>query len=240
MRSARAACFLVLATSAANGSSLLYQDTFETGDPVDYSIRFGVPEIGTATGPFATRSLNFNSYGGYEQIRYIVPGEVRTLQLSFDVFTRGFLDAPEWYDYFLVVLLEAPTVNNFYLTRTGTIGVQIPYQVLPIGAFDDEEVVHVDMLLDENTARWTTDINGSRASDLPVNELATTPRVPDLFSVRFCLCGSFIPSSVGVYLDNIRLVADVPLPGTLGLAMASIFALTRFVRRQKSQAETSR
>lgn len=216
---------LLLNAGLASGA-LLYQDTFETGDPVDYtavtnSITHGLPSVVGPEAGMTSSAARFSTVGNqpdffYDQAQYAIATEVRTVSLSFDVLFANFVGAP---NLLFTVIFDAPTVNYLQFRSDGTLF------ATGFGSmtFTNDTVLHVTARFDEATRRWSSMVNG-----LPFSSSQVSGQTPDLRDVRFSMgfqTGSISANAqAAVYLDNV-VIAAVPLPGGLVLLVSALVGL---------------
>lgn len=217
---------LLLNAGLASGS-LLYQDSFEPGDPVDYvavtnSITHGLPDLVGPQGAMTSSSARFSTVGNqpsffYDQAAYVIPADVRVIAVDFDlVFTEFVGPSSLKFD----VSLDAPNINMLMFRPDGLVRGPGPVT----RSFGNDTVIHVSILFDEIARRWSSSINGVPFSNFAI----FAPNELDLRSVRFVLGfqnGSNGPAlRPAVYLDNL-VIAAVPLPGGFVLLTSALAGL---------------
>ena len=227
----------LLLTGEVIGAGITIQDSFEAGDPVDYTVSFGLGPVPVMNAALDGTSLEFQSENAngaccyYDQIRYPIVPPQRGLRVSFDVLTLDLIGSRNQF----VLLFDTPYVQNFYLRPDGTIDA---FGMGTIGSFQSGEKIRVsmDFRLDRNL--WTISINDSLAGQAGLQSTRDGQPLA-VESLRFSLglaqgLGS-ADSTSRVYLDNV-LISSVPLPasgGLLGLALTGL--LTGAARQRKKQ-----
>lgn len=229
---------LLLTTGLASGS-LLYQDTFEPGDPVDYTavtgaMTWGLPDVVGPEGAMVSNSARFSTVGNhpsffYDQAEYAIPAQVTAINLSFDVLLVNFVGAPASLQF--TVFFDAPTVNFLQFRSSGTLFAS-GYGSM---AISNDTLLHVTVQFDEATRRWTSAVNGVNFSSSQVFD-----QPADLRDVRFALgfqTGSNSANRLAaVHLDNV-VISAVPLPGGFLLLGSALAGLVARPRRQPGPAQ---
>lgn len=209
------------------GGALLYQDSFEAGDPVDYvpvtgATTSGLPDIVGPELPLISSSARFSTVGNqpsffYDQAGYSIPTEARAVSLQFDVMFSDFVGAS---DLQFTVFFDAPNVNYLQFRSDGVLFAT----GLHTGAFTNDSVMHVSVLFDEVSGQWTSLVDG-----VPFNTSAIyAPAGLDLRQIRFAMgfkTGKFSADPLAnVYVDNV-MISTVPVPGGLALFGSALAVL---------------
>lgn len=239
-----AAAALICCVPAAN-AKVLFDDNFESSGR--YFLVDGSPQLADATGPFATRSLAFNSQGNaatfyYDQIQYStkrptcpIPGSSlpgcnapqlpQIFRVSFDVFTSGLVGSVDSF----TVLFDTPEVRRLDFEGSGDIAVFNPGNsgswVSKVGTYADREAIHVDINFDLAGDLWNIALNG-------LNVYSNRIGGDRLDAIRFshgAVTTNVIDFNATSYLDNVH-IEQVPLPASVvlfGSGLAGLFSATR-------------
>jgi hypothetical protein len=241
-----AASFFVAAPLAAYSASsvLLYGESFDSVSTPTFEVTFGRPEIASATSPFPTQSLEFNTQGNpgrffYDQIQFRVDyvrspylGIAHTrFHVSFDVLTQGLVGTPNHF----VALLDIPGASALRFNGNGDVIVQ------NLGAgvhsrFADQQRIHVDMGLDLTTQHLSIALDGRQI-------YSAGTRAEKLQSVRFSLgaqSADVVDHAPTVFVDNINISAVVPEPSSAVVAATATFGCSVVCTRRSLKPATSR
>lgn len=211
---------LLLLSGAQAFAGVIYADTFEPGDAVDYSVVFGAPQVTGPAGLFSTNSLEFTAEpGNFDQIAFSMA------QQSSGVFSIAFdLDMSEtdMYTEFpqtgLTVLFDLPTSNSFFFSANNQ-----DFNGDPI--YDYSQILAVEILLDLDNRTRSLFVNDELIFDFNI----TYPNDFAFNTIRF----SHRSDGGGnpVRIDNVAITNVVPIPAAVwlfGSALAGLIIRGRY------------
>jgi hypothetical protein len=128
----------------------------------------------------------------------------------------------------LGIFFDASTIHSVQFMPDGNIRVIDATGVDQlIGQYSPQTMYHVQMTFDKAAVEWSAAINGIPIYHGPTDEI-------DMETFRIAMTtGDTLTPSVA-YVDNIRITADAPEPGTICLAAMAVSAgMAIFTRRRK-------
>jgi hypothetical protein len=126
----------------------------------------------------------------------------------------------------LGIFFDASTIHSVQFWPDGNIRIIDATGVnTVVGQYSSETVYHVQMAFDRAHSQWSAAING-----VPVYSGPTDETNMDRFRIAMST-GDHFSSSI-VFVDNIRVSADVPEPGTICLTGMTVAGGVFFARRR--------
>lgn len=129
----------------------------------------------------------------------------------------------------LGIFFDAPSIHSVQFLPDGNIRLRDALGLDQlVGQYFPEEIYHVRMTLDKANLIWSASINGTPIYSGPAHG-------NDLDQFRIAMTTGDHDSPATAYVDNIRVSAAVPEPGTIGLAgLAVSGGLALATRRRRS------
>lgn len=211
-----------LAAASANAATVLKSDSFEVGDPANYSIQSVtngsvlVVEPGYPNTYFDSRALQLKNQSG---IQYAASSHYNDFLTTFDLKMNG--------KFYLIA--DMPAYRNITFHGGGVITYRNP-RAEPIsedvtaGTFDPAEVLHIALRTNLDANRWTLWVNDIVVFSANLNE---QDNADQLRTIR-------LQNQYGTaYIDNFTLAA-VPVPAAVWLFGSGLAAMGLMRRRRPS------
>jgi len=212
----------VLLFLSGNGfaAAIIYEDTFEAGEPLDYSIVFGSPQVTGPAGLFSTGSLEFTAGPeGYDQIEFQMNRqEAGSFRIAFDLDMSRTDMYTEYNQTGLTVLFDLPGSSSFFFSANNQ-----DLDGNPI--YDYSQILAVEILVDLDNRTKTLVVNDELIFDFAISN----PRYFDAIRFSHRSDGGGNP----VLVDNIVISSVVPIPAAVWLFGSALLGLISNQRRSK-------
>jgi hypothetical protein len=203
---------------------------------------FGAAEVVSSFGPLTNRPVKLTALDGTPND----PGFLGGTNLEFDLdelFHPELADVDRFHASVDVVpnqlrtasglgiFFDASSIHSVQFWPDGNIRIIDATGVNQIvGPYFPETVYHVRMAFDRAAAEWSASINGVPVYHGPSDEV-------DMDRFRIAMTTGDAVSPAVAYVDNIRVTADVPEPGTIflaGMALSGAYLVATRRHRRRS------
>lgn len=212
-------------------ATTLHSSDWESPASYTYTHNFGSTDVVAISGS-GDHKLLFNTTGNspsfyYDQIDYHIGGSAgAAYRVSFDVRTESLIDSNNHF----VVLFDTPAVRNLYFNSDHSITLSGIGSNSPVGFFQNNQTVHIDMLFDTGLDQWDVMLDGVSIYSGAMADATA------LGSVRFSLgvksAGMAADNSTNVLLDNV-VISQVPVPAAAWLFGSALCGLVGCSRGRK-------